>query len=38
VNAALQRDSASGQGIDVYVINKAGVRKAASKKVNTFAE
>ena len=38
VNAALQRDSASGEGIDVYVINKAGVRKAASKKVNTRAE
>ncbi len=38
VNAALQRDSASGEGIDVYVINKAGVRKAASKKVNTMAE
>lgn len=38
VNAALQRDSASGEGIDVFVINKAGVRKAASKKVNTRAE
>jgi proteasome beta subunit len=38
VNAALQRDSASGEGIDVYVINKAGVKKAASKKVNTRAE
>jgi proteasome beta subunit len=38
VNAALQRDSASGEGIDVYVINKAGIRKAASKKVNTRAE
>ncbi len=38
VNAAMQRDSASGEGIDVYVINKAGIRKAASKKVNTRAE
>ena len=38
VNAAMQRDSASGEGIDVYVINKAGVRKAAHKKVNTKAE
>ena len=38
VNAAMQRDSASGEGIDVYVINKNGVRKAAAKKVNTKAE
>ena len=38
VNAAMQRDSASGEGIDVYVINKSGVRKAAHKKVNTRAE
>jgi proteasome beta subunit len=38
VNAAMQRDSASGEGIDVYVINKAGMRKAAQKKVNTKAE
>ena len=38
VNAAMQRDSASGEGIDVYVINKSGVRKAAHKKVSTKAE
>ncbi|MBW2990466.1 proteasome subunit beta [Candidatus Woesearchaeota archaeon] len=38
VNAAMQRDSASGEGIDVFVINKAGVKKAAHKKVNTKAE
>lgn len=38
VNAAMQRDSASGEGIDVYVINKTGVKKAAQKKVNTKAE
>ncbi len=39
INAAMQRDSASGEGIDVYVITKAGgVRKAAHKKVNTRAE
>ncbi len=38
VNAAMQRDSASGEGIDVYVINKAGVKKAAQKRVNTRAE
>jgi len=38
VNAAMQRDSASGEGIDVYVINKTSMRKAAQKKVNTRAE
>ena len=38
INAALQRDTASGQGIDVFVINKDGVRKAAEKKVNTYAQ
>jgi len=38
VNAAMQRDSASGEGIDVFVINRSGVRKAAAKKVNTRAE
>nr|MCK4929952.1 proteasome subunit beta [Nanoarchaeota archaeon] len=38
VNAAMQRDTATGEGIDVYVINKAGVRKAAHKKVSTKAE
>jgi proteasome beta subunit len=38
VNAAMQRDSASGEGIDAYVINKSGIRKAAQKKVNTHAQ
>jgi proteasome beta subunit len=38
INASIARDSASGNGIDVYVIDKAGVRKAASKTVNTTAE
>ncbi len=38
INAAMQRDSASGEGIDVYVINNDGVKKAAHKKVNTYAE
>ncbi|MGE0792551.1 MAG: proteasome subunit beta [Candidatus Woesearchaeota archaeon] len=35
VDAAIQRDNASGNGINVYVINKDGVKKAATKKVNT---
>jgi proteasome beta subunit len=38
VNAAIQRDSASGEGIDVYVINKQGMRKAAQKRVSGKAE
>jgi proteasome beta subunit len=38
ISAAIQRDSASGEGIDVYVINKAGMRKTAAKKVNKNIE
>ena len=38
INAAMQRDSASGQGIDVYVITKKGVEKALQKLVNTKIE
>ena len=37
VNAALQRDSASGGGIDVFVINKSGIKKAAHKDVSSMA-
>ncbi|MFH1506349.1 MAG: proteasome subunit beta [archaeon] len=35
LSAAMQRDSASGQGVDVYVITKKGVEKAAQKLVDT---
>ena len=35
VNAALQRDSASGNGIDLVVITKEGVKKIMTKKVET---
>lgn len=35
INASLQRDSMSGQGIDVYVIDKEGVREALHKLLNT---
>lgn len=38
VSAAMQRDSASGEGIDVYVINKQGMRRAAQKRVSGKAE
>jgi proteasome beta subunit len=35
VNAALQRDSATGDGIDVMAINKAGVKKILTKELVT---
>ena len=38
VNASLARDSASGNGIDVYVIDKAGNRKVISKTVSTTVD
>lgn len=38
VSAAMQRDSASGEGIDVYVINRAGMRKVLSKRVSKNLE
>lgn len=38
LNAALQRDSASGSGIDIFTITKEGVKKAVSKELNTTIE
>ena len=35
LNAALQRDAATGNGVDIYVITKDGARKAVSKEINT---
>ena len=35
VNAALQRDSASGNGLDVVTITEKGVQKIMTKTVNT---
>lgn len=35
VNSALQRDSASGQGVDIAVIDKDGFRKETTKMLNT---
>ncbi len=35
VNAALQRDSASGNGINIFVITKEGVRKELTKTLAT---
>ena len=38
LNAAIQRDSASGEGVDIFVIEKKGVRKAMQKLINTRIE
>lgn len=38
INSALQRDSASGDGIDVVVINKNGVNKVFSKQLFIHVE
>lgn len=38
ISSALQRDSASGEGVDIYVINKSGMKKIAGKKVNKTLE
>lgn len=37
LNAAMQRDSASGNGIDIYVISKDGAKQVVSKVVNARA-
>lgn len=34
LNAALQRDSASGNGVDVYVIDKDGAHHVVDKEIN----
>lgn len=36
VNAAMQRDTASGNGIDVYTITKDGVKKVFEREVNSI--
>jgi proteasome beta subunit len=38
LNAAIQRDSASGEGIDIYVLDKKGFRLALQKIINTRIE
>lgn len=35
MNAALQRDSASGNGFDIFVIDKNSTRHVVSKEINT---
>ena len=36
INAAMQRDAATGEGIDVMTITKEGVNKVFSKKLETY--
>ncbi len=38
IDTAMQRDIASGNGINVLVIDNNGVRKVATKKVNTHVQ
>lgn len=38
INAAVQRDIASGNGIDVVTITKDGIKKVLSKEINTKIE
>jgi proteasome beta subunit len=35
INAAMQRDTATGEGIDVYSITKDGIKKVLTKKLDT---
>lgn len=35
INAAIQRDTASGEGVDVFSITKEGVKKVFSKQIDT---
>ena len=35
INAAMQRDTATGEGIDVYAITKQGVKKVFAERLNT---
>ena len=35
INAAIQRDAATGEGIDVYTITSQGVKKVFAEKINT---
>ncbi len=38
IDVAIQRDSASGNGINVYAINNDGVKKVLEKRVNTHLQ
>ncbi len=38
INAAIQRDTGSGEGIDVYTVTKAGVQKVLTKQIERKLE
>ena len=38
INAAIQRDTASGEGVDVWTITKAGVQKVLTKQIERKLE
>ncbi|MCH8907524.1 MAG: hypothetical protein IH840_10580 [Candidatus Heimdallarchaeota archaeon] len=38
INSALQRDTATGNGIDVIVIDSKGIRKVVEKELNLVIE
>ncbi|MFH1408901.1 MAG: proteasome subunit beta [Nanoarchaeota archaeon] len=38
INAALKRDSASGNGVDVYTVTASGIQKAYSKQLDETLE
>ncbi|MFH1915692.1 MAG: proteasome subunit beta [Nanoarchaeota archaeon] len=38
INAAIQRDSASGNGIDIFIINKNGAKKIETRIIDTRIE
>lgn len=38
IDVAIQRDSASGNGVNIFVIDKDGARKVLTKKVNTHLQ
>lgn len=38
VDTAIQKDSASGNGVNIFVVNKDGVKKVLTKRVNTHLQ
>lgn len=38
INTAIQRDTATGEGIDVYVVRKAGIEKVMTKTIQTVVK
>ncbi|MCA9478402.1 MAG: proteasome subunit beta, partial [Nanoarchaeota archaeon] len=38
IDVAIQRDSGSGNGVNIFVIDNEGVRKVITKRVNTHLQ